>query len=169
MIFDASSGLRGRWYRADTGERVRWVQSYDTDTHVFTAFRIDPVIAERNGLDLKGVLYSGTARLRFEQTGVAPARPKPRPFVPPLNQRHFRCLLLPTGEWDKECEEPKCHARATWGVSDIEEVKGEDGYERAAVKATRYYCEPCYKRNRLRPTATNARGVTRELTEVVQP
>ena len=50
MILDSKSGLRGKFYRVDSGERVRWVRWYDTDTHKFSAFRIDPDAAKKAGV-----------------------------------------------------------------------------------------------------------------------
>ena len=71
---------------------------------------------------------------------------------------------------DRECQEPKCHALATWSIADEEElppVLGPDGklWEKARTIGVRYYCE----RHVRRPTSTNNRGVQKEFTDVLLP
>ena len=156
MLRDARSDCaRGVWVREDNGEPVRFVRSYDTETGEYTAFRLDPDVARKNGLDPARLLYRGRARLRFVQSGVAAARAVGPP--PELRRRRgVRCLMLP----DRECEEPKCHAVACWGVLDAQEVAPDaQGFRRHRAANTRYYCERHYRF----PTVTSLRGVTAEV------
>jgi hypothetical protein len=182
MRIDSHSGLRGVVVRKDTGAPLRWVIWADTDTGEYERFRMDPEALAANGLDLARFKERGRipAGLRFvpdpELMSRAAARPPAQSLLPPTAppppkpRRQGVPLLILPGLPPPECEEPMCHAPAVWGVLDGQEEEpavAGDGktYARASAVRRRVYCDKHYRY----PTMTSRRGVTREITEVVQP
>ncbi len=169
--------LSGVLVDAQTGQAIRWARWHDETTGEYEAFRIDPNEAKRRGIPLHTILYRGRTRLEFipdPLPQVAPIPPRDgRPEHQQKSQRRERCLMLA----DRECQEPACHALATWSVADEEELPPVFGlfwtpqgmrevwHESARTIGVRYYCEKHVRR----PTTTNKRGVQKEFTDVLLP
>ncbi len=131
----------GKWVDEATGQYVRWVVWYDDVACVYEAFRSDPHAALRAGIPLREIRYRGKARLWLEPEGVA-----------------------------RECAESGCRRRAIWSVADCQDlapVLRPDGlpFVRREVTGQRHYCDLHWRP----PTVVSVRGVTSEVTEVVQP
>lgn len=163
MLMDPrKSTARGHFLREDTLQPVRWVRWYDTETLEYEAFRYDPVVAERSGVDLRLILYRGRAKLRFIQTGVAAPKPTPKQTPPAELTRRGGIFLPPSSE--EECEVRGCHKRATRYTHDVEEIEPEQGadgrlYERTAATVRHYFCEDCFRL----PLKRSLRGVDAEV------
>ncbi len=167
--------LAGVLVDATTRQPIRWARWHDERTGEYEAFRIDPKEAKRRGIPLHTILYRGRTRLEFipdplPTKAPSAAESRPREQRP---QRRERCLMLA----DRECQEPKCHALATWSVADEEELppvfgmfwtpqgKRQVWHERARTIGVRYYCAAHVRR----PTSVNKRGVQKEFTDVLLP
>jgi len=148
VIWDAHNvGRVGVWFDCETNRPVRWVRWYDDVSGEYEAFRMEPKRAVKSGIPLHSILYRNKSRLRFVPDPVA----VPRGTV-------------------RECDEPGCHAEAIWCVADCEDltpILRPDGvpFVRRHVMGQRYYCDKHWRP----PTVTTVRGVTNEVTEVVQP
>ncbi len=171
MIARAPRPLSGVLVDATTRLPIRWARWHDEKTGEYEAFRIDPNEAKRRGIPLHTILYRGRTKLEF----IPDPLPVPIPpqAHPQHRQRPSRCLMLA----DRECQEPACHALATWSVADEEELPPVFGlfwtpqgmrevwHESARTIGVRYYCEKhCRK-----PTSVSQRGVQKEFTDVLLP
>lgn len=172
MILDAHSGLRGVFVDDASGRPVRWVVWYDTETTEYEAFRCDPEVAAKLGVEPIALRYRGKARLRF-----IPATPAKRPS--PTDPRDAAgsmqeakrlwskpLLLLP----GRECDEPHCHQLAGWRTAVervIEPVVGVDGvaYKRSIVLEIKNWCAKHYRW----PQRISARGVESETLVACRP
>ena len=154
MRWDAHNvGVVGVWVNTATNEPVRWVRWYDDATHEYEAWRVDPERLPR-GVPPRSLIYRGRAELAFLADVSAPPRATRRQAAPP----------------GRECDEPQCHREAIWCVADVLDLMpvvaaNGQSYRRRAVTGGRFY----YDKHWRAPTVTSARGVTNEITEVVQP
>lgn len=172
MRLDSRSGMRGVFVSDVDGRVVRWVIWYDTETGDYEAFRSDPEIAKRFGVEPGRLRYTGRERLRF--IPATPAR-KPKPTDPVDAAGSLReakllwskpIIILP----GQECDERFCHRLATWRTAVervIEAVVGDDGkaYKRSIVVETHQWCDRHYRL----PTRTSVRGVESETEVEVRP
>lgn len=180
MLLKAKDGLRGEFRRADTDQIVRFVRWYDDATNEWEAFRCDPAIAKERGISLRSILYRGRCRLNFKAAVPAAAKPMGRvaPSTPLDEIRRDvlkggeiqirRLLWIPGGM--PECDEPKCHRRAEYGVAReqlVEPERGPDGrlYERAVLVDVGVYCPWHYRY----PTQISQRGVESEVEVGTRP
>jgi hypothetical protein len=172
MRLDSHSGLRGVLVNADTARPIRWAIWADTDTGEYEAFRADPQIAERLGIDLASIRYRGQARLRFIPARVSP-RLKPTDARDAADSMREAKLL-----WAKpiimlpgqECDERYCHALASWQTAMervIEPIVGADGqaYKRSIVTEIRNWCPKHYRW----PQRVSLRGVESETEVTTRP
>jgi hypothetical protein len=161
--------LRGQWIDLATGRQIRWVKWGDEETGEYAAFRMDPVIAEWNGIPPEAILYRGRTRLRFIARPVlmkpfpgAASRAEVRTHSPDPARRG---LLTPCDP-DAECEQPKCHRKAAWWTADEEELEpvamGERLFQRATTIRRHFWCSWHYRW----PVIKSQRGVEREAMEV---
>lgn len=176
MVPRAPRPLNGVLVDCQTGAAIRWARWHDEKTGEYEAFTIDPKEAKKRGIPLHTILYRGRTKLDFI--------PDPLPTLPTTSredrpqqkhrpQRRERCLMLA----DRECQEPKCHALATWSIADEEELPPVFGlfwtpqgmrrvwHERARTIGVRYYCAAHVRR----PTSINQRGVKKEFADVLLP
>ena len=181
MRIEASSGVRGVLFRADTRTPVRFVRWYDAESGEFEAFRMDPEIARARGIPLRSLLYRGRCRLEF--VPAQPLDPKPAGRIAPSTpldeirrevlkggELKVRPIVWLPGQRPPECEERLCHRPAEWAVSVeqlVEPERGEDGnlYERAVMVAAHCFCSWHFRN----PRQLSTRGVEYELEVKVRP
>lgn len=182
MILKAADGLRGKFFRVDGGQEVRWVRWYDDVTEEWEAFRCDPEIAKERGIPLRSILYRGRCRLKFVPASpIGTAKPKGRvASSTPMDEIRreilkggevkVRPLVWMPGMKPIECDEPRCHRPAGWAVAVerlVEPERGPDGrlYERAVIIAAHAFCSWHYRN----PVQISQRGVEREIEVGVRP
>lgn len=178
MILHSKDGLRGTFRRADNGQPVRWVRWYDTETHLWEAFRCDPAVAQMRGIPLRSLLYQGQCELIFTPTAPTPTKPAGR-VAPSTPLEEIRREILKGGEikvkplvWlagmkPPECDEPKCHRAAEYSVALerlVEPERGINGllFERAVTIGAWSFCSWHYRP----PRQISERGVETELENI---
>lgn len=172
MILDSTTGVRGLLVNADTGQPIRWAIWADTETGYYEAFRSDPEIAKKLGIDPTLLRYRDKARLRFVPAApVATPRPTdPRDAAESMREAKLlwsKPIVIMPGQ---ECEERSCHRLAEYRTAVervIEPVVHTDGkvYKRSIVVEVKNWCPRHYRL----PLRISQRGVESETEVTVRP
>ncbi len=173
-ILDAHFGLRGVLVDTDAGSRIRWAVWANMDTGEYEAFKSDPEHAVKLGLPLDVLRYRGRAgHLRFIPSAPRAKGALARAQTPAEVAEMVRwarrgqpILMLP----GRECDEPKCHALASWMTAHEQEVEPEtDGegvrWERAVTVRRSKWCHHHYRF----PVFSSLRGVESEVEVTARP